>query len=231
MFLPRAGPRRLVSPPSRNLRTGSMPGFGFRAPTCGLASIPSSDWSRAPVTRRAPCSPVGFSSKRSAWVHRAPRCFGSQATWRSTRQSAPFRSSGTSSTSHGKPIFGTWPSWNGGGAGSGRTGGPLVRFARDLWRGCYGARVARAGDSADALGLPRIGRRVTSKARWFWPLALTLLFTDCATKRAVEHRLAVWETRPVVGQVVRFTLSYNRNAATGIELGGNSSRLVLSALT
>jgi len=69
---------------------------------------------------------------------------------------------------------------------------------------------------------------VTSKARWFWPLALALLFTDCATKRAVEHRLAVGETRPVVGQVVRFTLSYNRNAATGIALGGNSSRLVLS---
>jgi len=72
---------------------------------------------------------------------------------------------------------------------------------------------------------------VTSKARWFWPLALALLFTDCATKRAVEHRLAVGETRPVVGQVVRFTLSYNRNAATGIPVGGNSSRLVLSALT
>ena len=72
---------------------------------------------------------------------------------------------------------------------------------------------------------------MTSKARWFWPLALTLLFTDCATKRAVEHRLAVGETRPVVGQVVRFTLSYNRNAATGIQLGGNSSRVVLSTLT
>ncbi len=40
---------------------------------------------------------------------------------------------------------------------------------------------------------------MTSKARWFWPLALALLFTDCATKRAVEHRLAVGETRPVVG--------------------------------
>jgi signal peptidase II len=72
---------------------------------------------------------------------------------------------------------------------------------------------------------------VSSKARWFWPLALTLLFTDCATKRAVEHRLAVGDPRPVVGEVVRFTLSYNRDAAMGIQVGGQSRRLVLSAMT
>ena len=72
---------------------------------------------------------------------------------------------------------------------------------------------------------------MTSKARWFWPVALALLFTDCATKRAVEHRLAVGEPQPVVGEVVRFTLSYNRNAAMSIDLGGDSRRLVLSALT
>jgi signal peptidase II len=72
---------------------------------------------------------------------------------------------------------------------------------------------------------------VTSKARWFWPLALTLLFTDCATKRAVEQRLPVGQPRPVVGEVVRFTLSYNTNAAMGLQLGGQSRRVVLSALT
>jgi len=72
---------------------------------------------------------------------------------------------------------------------------------------------------------------VTSKARWFWALALALLVTDCATKRAVEHRLAVGEPQPVVGEIVRFTLSYNQNAAMGVDLGGQSNRLVLSALT
>jgi signal peptidase II len=72
---------------------------------------------------------------------------------------------------------------------------------------------------------------VTSKARWFWPLALALLFTDCATKRAVEHRLPVGKPQPVVGEVVRFTLSYNTNAAMSIPLGGPAGRLVLSALT
>jgi len=72
---------------------------------------------------------------------------------------------------------------------------------------------------------------VTSKARWFWPLALTLLFTDCASKRVVEHRLALGEPKPVVGEVVRFTLSYNNKAAMGLDLGGQSRRIVLSSLT
>ncbi len=69
------------------------------------------------------------------------------------------------------------------------------------------------------------------KARWFWLLAIALLVADCATKRAAERHLAVGEPRPLVGEVVRFTLSYNTNAAMGIELGGDSRRLVLSLLT
>lgn len=69
------------------------------------------------------------------------------------------------------------------------------------------------------------------KAQWFWPLVIALLVTDCATKRVAEHHLAVGEPYPLVGQVVRFTLSYNTNAAMGIELGGRSRRLVLSLLT
>jgi signal peptidase II len=72
---------------------------------------------------------------------------------------------------------------------------------------------------------------VRSKARWFWPLALALLATDCATKRVAEHRLAVGEPHPMVGEVVRFTLSYNTNAAMGFHLGGDSRRLVLSGLS
>ena len=70
-----------------------------------------------------------------------------------------------------------------------------------------------------------------AKARLFWPFVIALLVTDCATKRAVEHRLAIGEPRPVVGEVVRFTLSYNTNAAMGLQLGGDSRRLVLSVLT
>ena len=72
---------------------------------------------------------------------------------------------------------------------------------------------------------------MSGKARWFWPLAIVLLVTDCATKRAVEERLDVGVPQPVVGETVRFTLSYNTNAAMGFQVGGDSRRLVLSALT
>jgi signal peptidase II len=72
---------------------------------------------------------------------------------------------------------------------------------------------------------------MTSKARWFWPLAIALLVTDCATKRAVERRLDVGVPTPVVGETVRFTLSYNKDAAMGIPVGGESRRLVLSLLS
>ena len=72
---------------------------------------------------------------------------------------------------------------------------------------------------------------MTPKARWFWPLAIALLVTDCATKRAVEQRLDVGVPKPVMGETVRFTLSYNTNAAMGFQVGGESRRVVLSALT
>mgnify|MGYP003576195301 CR=1 FL=1 len=72
---------------------------------------------------------------------------------------------------------------------------------------------------------------MTSKARWFWPLAIALLLADCASKRAVESHLTVGERKPVVGETVRITLTYNTNAAMGIPLGGDSPRLVLSVLT
>jgi len=70
-----------------------------------------------------------------------------------------------------------------------------------------------------------------SKARLFWPFVIALLVTDCATKRVVEHRLAIGDPRPVVGDVVRFTLSYNTNAAMGLQVGGDARRSVLSVLT
>lgn len=67
---------------------------------------------------------------------------------------------------------------------------------------------------------------MTRKARWFWPLAIALLVADCATKRAVEHALTIGRPEPVIGDVVRFTLSYNTDAAMGIRLGGGSRTLL-----
>jgi signal peptidase II len=57
-----------------------------------------------------------------------------------------------------------------------------------------------------------------------------LLVADCATKRVVEGRLTVGTPKPVVGDVVRLTLSYNTDAAMGIRLGSDS-RLVLASLS
>lgn len=60
----------------------------------------------------------------------------------------------------------------------------------------------------------------TPKSRWFWPLAATLLVTDCATKRAIESQLTpAAAPQPLVGDVVRLTLAYNVDAAMGLSLG------------
>lgn len=75
-----------------------------------------------------------------------------------------------------------------------------------------------------------LGGRLTRKSRWFWLLAIALLVADCTTKRAVESQLIVGTPQPVVGDVVRLTLSYNTNAAMGIRLGGDS-RVVLTTLS
>ena len=78
--------------------------------------------------------------------------------------------------------------------------------------------------------MERQSRRFTAKVRWFWPLAISLLVADCATKRMVEEHLAVGQPQPVVGEVVRLTLSYNNAAAMGISLGGHS-RVLLTVLS
>jgi len=58
------------------------------------------------------------------------------------------------------------------------------------------------------------------KSRLFWPILLTVLFTDCATKHLAETYLTP-EHRPheVAGSVVRLTLAHNDGAAMGLSLG------------
>ncbi len=68
------------------------------------------------------------------------------------------------------------------------------------------------------------------KARVFWPLLLGLLVADCGSKRIAEDSLALHSPHSVVGDVVRFTLAYNRGAAFGIDVGP-SSRVVFTVLT
>lgn len=68
------------------------------------------------------------------------------------------------------------------------------------------------------------------KALRFWPVLLTVLMADCASKRAAEARLQPAMPRPVAGEVVRFTLGYNPGAAFGISVG-ERGRGVLIALS
>ena len=58
------------------------------------------------------------------------------------------------------------------------------------------------------------------KARTFWPVLLSLVALDCATKDlAVERLSPVHVPHPVIGELVRFTLAYNPDAAMGLSLG------------
>jgi signal peptidase II len=68
------------------------------------------------------------------------------------------------------------------------------------------------------------------KARVFWPLLFLLVLSDCATKRWAETHLTAYTPEPAVGEVVRWTLAYNRAAAMGITLG-DASRPVLILAT
>lgn len=64
---------------------------------------------------------------------------------------------------------------------------------------------------------------MTGKTRWFWPLALVLLLADCSSKRIAEAELQPPHVpHEIVGDVVRFTLTYNRGAAYGMSLGDYS---------
>ena len=59
-----------------------------------------------------------------------------------------------------------------------------------------------------------------SPGRVFWPLAAALLLADCSSKRAIEEAIPLpGLTRPVVDDVLRFTLAYNRGAAFSTSFG------------
>lgn len=72
-------------------------------------------------------------------------------------------------------------------------------------------------------------RLLMRKARVFWPLLFTLTLTDCATKRWAESHLAEHVPEPVVGEVVRWTLAYNRAGAMGMTFGDISRPLLILA--
>ncbi len=61
------------------------------------------------------------------------------------------------------------------------------------------------------------------KAVAFWPVLLSLVALDCATKELAVDKLSPPHIpHPIVGDVVRFTLAYNSRAAMGLSLGEHS---------
>lgn len=74
---------------------------------------------------------------------------------------------------------------------------------------------------------------IRSKAIAFWPVLLSLVALDCATKElAVDKLSPAHIPHPIFGDVVRFTLAYNPHAAMGLSLGEHSRILfaVIAAL-
>lgn len=67
------------------------------------------------------------------------------------------------------------------------------------------------------------------KAFYFWPIALTVFLSDCATKSLAETHLPLDTPRQVLGDFLRFTLVYNQSAAMSVDLGSNS-RILLSVV-
>lgn len=62
-----------------------------------------------------------------------------------------------------------------------------------------------------------------SKARTFWPTLVIVYALDFISKRLVEAYLhPAYVPHRVVGDFVRFTLAYNKDAAMGLSLGGYS---------
>src|SRR5579864_1758045 len=73
---------------------------------------------------------------------------------------------------------------------------------------------------------------IPHRARVFWPLFAAWVATDYVTKRMVERHLSPHVENRIIGDWVRFTLTYNTGAAMNISLGG-ASRIsfgVLAAL-
>ena len=79
----------------------------------------------------------------------------------------------------------------------------------------------RAGRKFPGMGTLRAITR--SKAIAFWPVLLSLVAVDCATKELAVDRLSPAHVpHPIAGDVVRFTLAYNPDAAMGLSLGEHS---------
>lgn len=76
---------------------------------------------------------------------------------------------------------------------------------------------------------PATSARLAPRDLIFWSLLLVVAVTDVATKRWAERALGLHTPEEVVGEWLRWTLTYNTGAAMNLSLGG-ASRVVFSLI-
>ena len=86
-----------------------------------------------------------------------------------------------------------------------------------------------SADSLESADADRSRSGAAQRDLAFWPVFLVALLCDFATKRLVEARLALHTPHSVVGDSMRFTLTYNPDAAMSLSLG-SWSRLVFTGV-
>ena len=60
----------------------------------------------------------------------------------------------------------------------------------------------------------------SAKRLAFWPILISVFFLDFASKRWAEnHLLPMYTPHELIGNAVRLTLAFNKNAAMGLSLG------------
>jgi len=64
---------------------------------------------------------------------------------------------------------------------------------------------------------------------WFWSLFGSIAVVDFITKRIAEDKLALHVANPVIGDFLRWTLTYNTGAAMNMSLG-DASRWAFAAI-
>jgi signal peptidase II len=64
------------------------------------------------------------------------------------------------------------------------------------------------------------------KTRIFWPLLISVFLADCTTKRVAVESLSPGTPQEIVGETVRFNLTFNNSAAMGIPAGEHGKEIL-----
>ena len=64
------------------------------------------------------------------------------------------------------------------------------------------------------------------RTRIFWPLLITVFLADCTTKRAAVESLSPGTPHEVIGETIRFNLTFNNSAAMGLPAGEHGKEIL-----